>query len=46
MSSKPRCHDCNHLRGPRQLGPLAKMSDPPRTRKAPCVCACHERRGS
>jgi hypothetical protein len=39
MSNKSRCAQCNHLRGPRRLGPNAKGSDQPR--KAPCQCACH-----
>lgn len=45
MGNKPRCPQCNHLRGPRGLD-VAK-DNPKRkahvgqARKAPCACTCH-----
>ncbi len=44
MAKKPRCKECEHPRGLRRLGPLAKVPDgvDPRTKKAPCGCDCHD----
>lgn len=39
--NKHRCPVCQHLPGPRQTGPIAKQSNPPRTKKAPCTHECH-----
>ena len=47
MSNKPRCHDCNHQRGPRSTAPMSKANDKPgdvheaQPAKTTCACACH-----
>lgn len=43
MSNKPRCHECNHKKGPRSTNNLTKDTDK-RAKKKPCGCECHEER--
>ena len=52
MSAKPRCHNCQHLRGPRSsvvmvgktdLFPTSGANRPKeKPHKKPCNCRCHE----
>jgi hypothetical protein len=43
---RSRCKDCNHARGERQLGPIAKhhKTGTESRKKASCSCECHVRR--
>ena len=43
QGNKPRCKTCNHVRGPRGLGRLAKHDKrgTMNTKKASCGCECH-----
>ena len=45
MANRSRCHDCNHLRGPRALHVRGTQSKGKTgtQRKQACACVCHVR---